>query len=134
VSDDTAHANTDREIWRESRDYAADSIHVTKACGIGINCGGRVIVMPIRAWHALGLQAVAPIDLILFCPSCGEQHIDAPDERTPDWTNPPHKSHLCRRCKHIWRPCDRPTNGVASIQTVGKSDSPRAESPSKETP
>jgi hypothetical protein len=32
------------------------------------------------------------------------------------WTNPPHKSHLCRPqdggCSHVWRPCDRPTNGV----------------------
>lgn len=66
----------------------------------------------------------APIDMLLFCPACGEQHIDAPDERTPDWTNPPHKSHLCHnpKCRHIWRPCDRPTNGVAAIVTAGEKD------------
>lgn len=31
-----------------------------------------------------------PIDMVLYCPKCGLQHLDAPDERTPDWTNPPH--------------------------------------------
>lgn len=66
-----------------------------------------------------------PIPMILFCPSCGVQHIDAPDERTPDWANPPHKSHLCHGCGHIWRPCDRPTEGVKEIQTSGKADSPK---------
>ena len=65
-----------------------------------------------------------PIPMILFCPSCGVKHVDAPDERTPSWTNPPHKSHLCHGCGHIWRPCDRPTEGVKEIATVGKADSP----------
>lgn len=69
-------------------------------------------------------ELASPIPMILFCPACGLQHIDAPDERTLDWTNPPHKSHLCHGCKHIWRPCDRPTNGVAEITTQGKADSP----------
>ena len=32
-----------------------------------------------------------PIPMLLYCPQCGEQHIDEPDERTPDWTNPPHR-------------------------------------------
>lgn len=45
-------ANTDRELWREREgDYYADSIHVTERGGIGINCGGTVIVMPLREWH-----------------------------------------------------------------------------------
>ena len=38
---------------------------------------------------------VAPIDMVLHCPACGLQHIDGPDERTPGWTNAPHRSHLC---------------------------------------
>lgn len=48
--------NTDREIWRERPDdYYADSIHVTEGGGIGINCGGHVVVKPVREWHALGM-------------------------------------------------------------------------------
>ena len=47
--------NTDREIWRGPDDgngsYYADSIHVTEGGGIGINCGGHVIVRPLRDWH-----------------------------------------------------------------------------------
>lgn len=43
--------NTDKEIWREKPgDYYSDSIHVTEQGGIGMNCGGHVIVMPIRKW------------------------------------------------------------------------------------
>jgi hypothetical protein len=64
----------------------------------------------------------APIPMVLHCPQCHLQHIDAPDERTPEWTNPPHKSHLCHGCGCIWRPCDRPTDGVSAIQTRGKAD------------
>lgn len=54
VRDDRACKNTDREIWREREgDYYADSIHVTKGGGIGIDCGGTVYVKPIREWHRL---------------------------------------------------------------------------------
>jgi len=56
-------------------------------------------------------QAVAEIviDMVLYCPKCGMQHIDEPYS---EWTNPPHRSHLCAGCGHIWRPSDTATNGV----------------------
>src|SRR4051812_25608404 len=63
-----------------------------------------------------------PVDMLLFCPDCGKQHVDEPDHRTPDWKNPPHKSHLCHFCKAIWRQADVPTNGVAEIKTRGTAD------------
>ena len=76
-----------------------------------------------------------PIDMILHCPECHTQHIDAPEhlagdymkEMPPKWTNPPHRSHLCHRCGHIWRPADVPTNGVAAIKTRGKHDTTNKE-------
>jgi len=96
-------------------------------------------------------QVAKPIDMVLHCPACGQQHIDAPrlagdadapphptegmshEEAQPfidaladyeaSWTNPPHRSHLCHHCGHIWRPADVPTNGVAQIKTRGKNDS-----------
>lgn len=84
------------------------------------------------------MRTQVPIGMILHCPNCGVQHIDAPEPSMmagdaamcggdwPDrWTNPPHRSHLCHECGHIWRPADVPTNGVAEIQTKGKEDSPR---------
>lgn len=52
-----ARENTDRELWRGPDEgngsYYADSIHITKMGGIGINCGGHVIVKSPRAWHGL---------------------------------------------------------------------------------
>lgn len=68
--------------------------------------------------------ATTPIDMILHCEACGLQHVDAPDERTPEWNNPPHKSHLCHGCGYVWRPADVPTNGVRAIQTKGSNDNP----------
>ena len=64
--------NTDREIWRErADDYYADSIHVTQGGGIGLDCGGLVIVKPIREWHAL-----AKVDLPKPLPT----PVDAPPQ------------------------------------------------------
>ena len=49
--------NTDKEIWRETPgDVYSDSIHVTNDGKIGINCGGHVVVMPLRMWHRLALK------------------------------------------------------------------------------
>jgi hypothetical protein len=67
-------------------------------------------------------RVAEPIAMLLYCPQCGQQHVDEPDERTPDWTNPPHRSHLCHDCGCIWRPADVPTSGVAAIKTCGKAD------------
>lgn len=85
----------------------------------------------IAALTAQVEQAAKPIDMVLHCPACGMQHVDAPSptdgQNLRMWSNPPHKSHLCRTedggCGHIWRPADVPTNGVAAIKTKGKADS-----------
>jgi len=82
-----------------------------------------------------------PIDMVLFCPECGAQHIDRaefePTGRTVDnctevrytWDNPPHKSHLCHNCANIWRPADVCTNGVDTTQTRGEKDTHPFKSP-----
>lgn len=60
--------NTDREIWRRvPGDYYSPSIHVTSGGGIGMNCGGHVIVAPVEAWH-----------------ECGEKLLCV-NERLPSW-------------------------------------------------
>ena len=46
--------NTDRVIWITANEPSyCDSIHVTEYGGIGIDCGGLVIVKPLREWHRL---------------------------------------------------------------------------------
>jgi hypothetical protein len=46
-----AKVNTDRELWRESDDWHANSIHVTEQGSIGIDVGGSVYVRPLKEWH-----------------------------------------------------------------------------------
>ena len=86
------------------------------------------------AIRALRAQLAEPIDMVLHCPACGMQHIDAVEELpmpmpgssfegSAGWANPPHRSHLCHGCGHIWRPADVPTNGVEAVKTCGKADS-----------
>ncbi len=104
------------------------------------NCEGVPIIgVPSAApiSEDAGECGAKPVDMILHCPACGLQHIDAPDEWTPDWKNEPHRSHLCRPEDggrgHIWRPADVPTNGVKVINTKGKADNtPAAPSGSTE--
>lgn len=74
-------------------------------------------------------SAQPPIPMILHCPSCHFQHIDAPEPKFADngadnteWHNPPHRSHLCHNCGTVWRPADVPTVGAEKIQTQGKND------------
>lgn len=62
-----------------------------------------------------------PIPMVLHCPRCRTQHVDAPEPER-GWTNPPHKSHLCHGCGLVWRPADVPTTGVAATQTRGSAD------------
>jgi hypothetical protein len=71
--------NTDRELWRErDGDYYADSIHVTEGGGIGINCGGTVIVRPLKEWHKLALLAAvstgAPPEIERLREVCAESN------------------------------------------------------------
>ena len=86
------------------------------------------------------MNDIKPIDMVLFCPACGMQHVDAPEyeddptmlasgitHKTFDgWTNPPHRTHLCHHCGFRWRPADVPTNGVLAVKTKGEKDSPLA--------
>jgi hypothetical protein len=90
------------------------------------------------------LASGEPLPMVLYCPACGTQHIDAPKpcdmgvgcdtagvcfaaahgepERCSGWENPPHRSHLCAGCGIVWRPADIATVGVAQIETQGNAD------------
>jgi hypothetical protein len=60
---------------------------------------------------------IAPEDL-------AERHEEMRQWELANWTNPPHRTHLCHSCGHKWRPADVATNGVAAVKTRGKDDSP----------
>src|SRR5262249_14310462 len=115
------------EYWKN-----ADVEASIGATGAIANVVGFATVENFRAdWHPqkqLGRDAEQkPIDLLIYCPNCGQQHIDAPQPEK-GWDNPPHKSHACQFCKDaagnpfVWRIGDVYTNGVAEIQTKGQRD------------
>lgn len=48
-----------------------------------------------------------PIPMLLWCPMCGERHIDKGEFATK-----PHHTHACQHCGMVWRPATVPTVGV----------------------
>jgi predicted RNA-binding Zn-ribbon protein involved in translation (DUF1610 family) len=52
-------------------------------------------------------EPVARIAMLLWCPSCGERHIDVGEFETK-----PHHTHACQHCGMIWRPAICNTVGV----------------------
>jgi hypothetical protein len=74
----------------------------------------------LKHWQGLADQR-APVPMILFCPHCGERHVDKP-EPEHGWTNPPHRTHYCHACHSNWRPADIATVGVDTIATRGRLD------------
>lgn len=69
----------------------------------------RLIVMSLTPLK--DVAPVKPIPLVLYCPRCGEQHID-----DGEWATKHHKTHQCQQCKYEWRPSAYPTFGVFSVQ------------------
>jgi hypothetical protein len=47
------------------------------------------------------------IPMLLWCPGCGERHVDAGEFATK-----PHHTHACQHCGHVWRPAIVCTVGV----------------------
>lgn len=50
---------------------------------------------------------LAPIPMLLWCPACGERHID-----TGEFATRVHHTHACQSCGMVWRPSRIPTLGV----------------------
>ena len=128
-----AELSTENERLREQRNriglYIDRALNGGKKDDHEAGLGGRM-----DAIRALRAQLAEPIDMVLHCPACGMQHIDEVEELpmpmpgssfegSAGWANPPHRSHLCHGCGHIWRPADVPTNGVEAVKTCGKADS-----------
>lgn len=53
------------------------------------------------------MKAGEIIPILLWCPECGERHIDAGEFATKS-----HHTHACQKCGMVWRPAIQPTVGV----------------------
>lgn len=56
---------------------------------------------------ALGTAEGAPIPLLLWCPACGQRHIDE-----GAYAVQTHHTHACQSCGMVWRPALVSTVGV----------------------
>lgn len=62
-------------------------------------------------WFSKWLQENSgPIDMLLWCPNCNFEHIDA-----GEWSTRLHKTHQCQGCGYKWKPCLSYTRGVSSL-------------------
>lgn len=72
-----------------------------------------------RNAHPVGEPApLEPIPMCLWCPMCGERHIDE-----GEWATRVHATHSCQRCGLTWRPAVVPTVGVQFLPGF-KNDDP----------
>ena len=51
-----------------------------------------------------------PLPLLLWCPGCGERHIDR-----GIWASKLHHTHACQNCGMVWRPAIKATVGVVFL-------------------
>lgn len=54
-----------------------------------------------------GARDATPVPMLLWCPSCGERHVDQ-----GRFASKPHHTHACQSCGMVWRPALVPTVGV----------------------
>lgn len=66
--------------------------------------------------HGLPLED-EPIPMLLWCPSCGERHIDS-----DEWAKKPHHTHACQECGMVWRPAVVHTVGVMFLPGFRNAD------------
>jgi len=52
-------------------------------------------------------ELVGGVPMLLWCPECGERHVDEGEFATKI-----HHTHACQACGHVWRPAVVPTCGV----------------------
>ncbi len=54
-----------------------------------------------------GFQKVITVPMLLWCPECGDRHVDRGAFATRI-----HHTHACQSCGHVWRPAKVATVGV----------------------
>lgn len=84
---------------------------IARTLGMPADSNPRTVV---NAVGRLQEKHAKPLDVVLHCPACKLQHIDAPEY--PHWRNPPHRTHKCHGCGELWTAADTNTNGVRAVK------------------
>lgn len=67
------------------------------------------------------LEDPAPIPMLIWCPECGERHID------DEFENVPHALHACQNCGFAWRHAIERTVGVKFLPGYKDHTPPRTD-------
>jgi hypothetical protein len=116
-------SDTDRIVTKEDRKLALDLLDIEYVNDPGraqwlenggaehgsllLNGAGAAAFVIARMRAAPTARAARPTPMLLWCPECGERHVDVGEFATK-----PHHTHACQHCGHCWRPAIVPTAGV----------------------
>ena len=89
-----------------------------KKCGVPWTApctdGGEHVFEPVvETFSVVGLP------MLLWCPACGERHIDEGEFATRA-----HHTHACQHCGMVWRPAITPTVGVRFLSGFKNEEQP----------
>jgi hypothetical protein len=128
----------DREPWwlefvdKWNHKYPTTPLYDTMSCKFYVKRAVRFILtnsIDVDNPSIWPIRDSGPLEIIIHCPKCGQQHIDQPESHVawerrlqlqenadPErWTNPPHKTHLCIYCWHKFKPMNVHTTGVPNL-------------------
>ncbi len=86
----------------------------TPTCGRPIPAGGgghpEICPTCLECLRVNATSPTYPVPMLLWCPSCGERHIDS-----EVWAARAHHTHACQECGMVWRPAVVDTVGVVFL-------------------
>lgn len=93
------------EKWDENS-FVFTAHNGSEDCSVKVCRANLAIIRNTLSQHCPVLPST-PVEMLLWCPQCGERHIDAGEFATNH-----HHTHACQECGHVWRPAILATVGV----------------------
>lgn len=88
--------------------------------GAAVFCGADCLASFVKRQQPS--PSPIPSPMLLWCPDCGERHIDRGEFATRS-----HHSHACQHCGMVWRPAIEATVGVQFLPGFKDAPSPGAD-------
>lgn len=113
----SAKRSPDGYAYRYRNNTDTSNTHLRFNHGQRVDGAEPIESVPYWLGDSGDLTSAAPVNIVTYCPACGEQHVDQAGA-------PVHRSHRCFNCGFEWRPADIATMGVLVLKTHGRDDGP----------
>lgn len=98
----------DADAWPDFHDIARATLADLPGRHVTIGVLGEELAQAYEAgYEHHRAESDHPIPMLLWCPACGERHIDEGEFATRF-----HHTHACQECGMVWRPAVVATVGV----------------------